>query len=99
MKQGRKSEPRAKENSSLFVKSLLSFLHEGAAGWDPRADSWAASKGSPGRVVRPGVILLFLSGLRTSRGSFRQMKHHGTFFFKFISGWETPHRPESVSWL
>lgn len=82
--QGRKSEPHAKENSSLFVKSLLSFLHEGAAGWDSRVGTLAASRGSPGHVLRPAVILLFLSGLRTSHGSFRQMRHYLTFFYFWL---------------
>ena len=34
--------------SGLFTKSLLSPLHKGAAVWDSRVGTQAASKGSPG---------------------------------------------------
>lgn len=43
LEQGRKSEPCAKENSLLFIKSPLSFAHKD---WDSQMGRLASSKGS-----------------------------------------------------
>lgn len=87
LEQGRKPEPRAKENPPCSLeKACGAFSQRGSC--PGLADGHPGCRvDSAGRFCRPGPLRLrshvcfSLWSLRTNRGSFRWMRHHLSFLF------------------